>query len=380
MIRQATQPDTEIAPGPEFDNLLRIGELAAEEVWRQHQALAQTPDKRRWRQWFTFRQPALRWAAAAVLLLAVIIPVYRFYRSNQPIERAMESLRQTWSQSRPLEGRVTGGFPYLPYQVTRGGDDLAPVNQNQLTAATAELAREVIDRPSPRAWHAMGRLHLLKGEFERAEELLKQALDAEPRNAQAHVDLALSLYERGVREESLPLLSQAAGHLKTATEIEPRLAEAWFNLALCHEQMMLLSQAQTDWERFLELDGSSPWAGEARARLQKLRGRSRLVTPESSTVADELLAAEAAGDEAKIRQLLAEKFSEVTTVAWGRFLDEYLKAIGAGNQSEASKYRRILQRLAELIRDGKNDHYYVDQFAFVSRSDTARLNQIRQLR
>src|SRR5262249_15150164 len=153
-----------------------------------------------------------------------------------------------------------GDFPYLPYLVTRSEETKVSVNQAQLRAATAELAREVADRPTPRARHALGRLLLLKEEFAPAEEQLKLVINEEPENAAAHVDLASVYYERGVREQSVPLLAQAADLLKTATDKSSKLAEAWFNLALCHEQMMLPTQAQADWKKYLELDSSSPWA------------------------------------------------------------------------------------------------------------------------
>ena len=80
MIRQATQPDAAIADSPEFDHLLRLSDQAAQNVWVQQQtpvsSVTQPVEETNW--WERFRRPALRWAAAAVLLLAIVIPVYRF--------------------------------------------------------------------------------------------------------------------------------------------------------------------------------------------------------------------------------------------------------------------------------------------------------------
>ncbi len=384
MIRQATQSEAISADDPEFGRLLRLGERVAEEVWLRQQTVAQpvaqTVDKPRWREWFTFRRPALRWAAAAVLLLAVVIPVYRFYQSQQPVERAMGSLRRVWTQSRPLEARVTGGFPYLPYQVTRSGGASAPVNQGQLLAATAELAREVADRPTPRSRHALGRLHLLKEEFAQAEEQLKLVVKEEPQNSLAQVDLASVYYERGVREESPPLLFQAAEHLTKATENSPKLAEAWFNLALCHEKMLLFTQAKADWEQYLKLDADSQWADEARDRLQKLRERAVLREPQPDKVAEELRSAVAEKNETTLRRLFDEHYTEVTDLIAGRFMDEYLTAAIARNQPEAAQRHQLLKHLAELIRDSREDHYFVDLLRFVESSPPARLEKIHAIR
>ncbi|MGH9803361.1 MAG: tetratricopeptide repeat protein, partial [Blastocatellia bacterium] len=321
-------------------------------------------------------QPAFRLAAAAVLLMAVGIPGYLYWQNNQPVNRSMASLRQAWDRNRPIEARVTGDFPYLPYMVTRGAGDTVSVNEAQLLAATADLAREVADRPTPRAKHALGRLHLLKEEFDKAEKLLKEVIAEEPKNAQAHVDLASVYYERGVRAESVQSFFQAAEHLKTATEISPKLAEAWFNLALCHEQMKLTSQAITDWERYLALDSASPWANEARDHLQKLRERSQMTTPQPSKLADELLAAEAAGDESKILNSLADNFTEVSTAAWDRLLDDYLEAHSSGNRSKADQLSRLLAHLSRLIRATKEDAYFVDQFNFVKALNALRVEKV----
>lgn len=415
MISQSMQPDDELAQSAEFQEMLRIGEQAAMRAWEDQQKSVapepepeQKPHPPKPEPWFKrlipvrqpsprhaevlvssgqvalplqiWQQPVLRFATVALLLMAASIPGYLYWQSNQPVNRGMASLRQAWDRNRPIETRVTGDFPYLPYMVTRGPGDTVPVNDAQLLAATADLAREVADHPSPRAKHALGRLHLLKEEFDRAEPLLKEVIAAEPQNAQAHVDLASVYYERGVRDESLQLLAKAADHLKTATEASPILAEAWFNLALCHEQMKQDLQAIADWERFLELDSVSKWADEARERLQRLRKQVQLFTPESSKAADDLLAAEAAGDEARIRQLLTEKFSEVSSIAWGRLLDEYLTATGGGDQLEAAKYLRLLQRLAALIRDDKKDHYFTDQLDFITHSNPIRLQKICLIR
>lgn len=399
MIRQATQPDAAITAGPEFDHLLRLAEQAAQDVWAQRltsapsvarpadaqpadaqTADAQTAEKPPWWEWFTLRRPAPRWAAAAVLLLAVFIPVYRFYQSDQPVERALASMRQAWPQNRPIEARITGAFPYRPYQVTRGGDASGSVNREQLLAATAELAREVADRPRPQARHALGRLHLLKAEFADAEEQLKLVIKEEPQNSLARVDLASVYYERGVREGASQLLFQAAEHLTKATESSPKLAEAWFNLALCHEKMLLFTQAKADWEQYLKLDADSQWANEARASLQKLRERSQMSAPQPSKLADELLAAEAAGDEGLIRDSLAENFTEVGTVTWDRLLDDYLAALSAGDRSKAESSGRALAHLAELIRATKDDAYFLDQFNYVRTLTAAQSGRVQEVR
>jgi CHAT domain-containing protein len=332
-----------------------------------------------WQRWFGLR-PALAWAVACVLLLSLSIPTYIAYQRNQPLERGLASLRQAWTENRPLEARVTGGFAYLPYRVTRGGSEAAPVNQYVLLTATAELARELTNRPTPQARHYMGKLHLLKGEFAQAEALLNEVIKTEPNNAQAHVDLGVSLYERAIREQSIQPLGEAVEHLNKATELAPQLAEAWFNRALCHEHLMLLTQAQADWERYLQLDANSQWAEEARRHLQKLRERAARPPVESINFADEVLAADRVGDEAKLNLLLAENFSQIAGKAWGQLLDRYLNATLTNEQATAEQMLRVLRHLAERIREGKGDHFFADQLGFLEKATAGQLRQMQSVR
>src|SRR5207253_2396455 len=78
----------------------------------------------------------------------LIWPAWFLWQRNQPVERAMVSLRSVWTVSRPLESRVTGDFPPLPYERVRGANSQTPsvpTNQDQLLAAEAELKRAVAD-------------------------------------------------------------------------------------------------------------------------------------------------------------------------------------------------------------------------------------------
>jgi hypothetical protein len=60
------------------------------------------------------------------------------------------------------------------------------------------------------------------------------------------------------------------------------LAEAWFDRALCHEQLRFFPEAASDWQRYLTLDSNSAWAEEARESLDRLR--ANLPSGETSSV------------------------------------------------------------------------------------------------
>jgi hypothetical protein len=288
LVMQSLQPDSSIDQQPEFAVLLKAGEHSVRKILREYHKTEAQPAIRKefvkgagshslWN-WLTAWFATPRRLAFATLAFAILLalPAWWIRQRNQPVERAMVSLRKSWTVNRPLEPRVTGEFPPLPYERVRSATNLpapapAPTDKDHLLAAEAELKRAVADHGTPKARHALARLHLLKLELDLAEEQLQEVLKAEPNNAAAHVDMAALYYERGAAEQSFPVLMRAAQESEKATALAPTLPEAWFNLALIHERMLLMTEAQKDWERYLELDATSKWAEEARARLRKLR-------------------------------------------------------------------------------------------------------------
>ncbi len=75
--------------------------------------------------------------------------------------------------------------------------------------------------------------------------------------------------------------------------------------------MNLFRQAESDWGQYLKLDGDSNWAEEARDHLEKLRERATRLEKLEQTVQAEFKAAESAGDEMKMRELVTAHFVPV---------------------------------------------------------------------
>ncbi len=324
-------------------------------------------------------------AATVVITLALISYFTPFGRSlllvSSPAERGLEAARRAYRNSRSLEARVTGGFAYQPFKEKRSPAETIDIDQDQLRYALSELTRAVASRPTATARHNLGRLYLLLGESDRAEEQLTLALKDEPRNAKLHADLAVLYYERSKYADPLPLLTKAIEHDQAAIELDPELAEAWFNRALCYERMALLTEAQASWERYLELDADSPWATEARERLKKLRARIDQSANLDEHTQAQFLAAEAAGDEETMRHLISEQFVVLYDFATGRLFDEYLAAASTGETARAGERLKTLTRIAQLAKE-KGDHFIADMVEFAARGSPAikkRLQEIRHL-
>ena len=125
--------------------------------------------------------------ALAVLIVAVSAGVWWIINRQSPVDRGLVALNEAFAAQRPVQSRVTG-MEYARYSVTRG--DQATVNENALNRSTGILLIALDESPSAQTHHAVGRLYLLKENFERAITEFEEALKTEPNNPQLHSDLA----------------------------------------------------------------------------------------------------------------------------------------------------------------------------------------------
>ncbi|MEP7338215.1 MAG: CHAT domain-containing protein [Acidobacteriota bacterium] len=336
-----------------------------------HQAFSPQPDQQRFLDLLIGFIYPKRYQLAAALLVIIAIAggsYYWYARTHSTLQNTMAALNSSYKFSRPLEARVTGGFTYQPYQRKRGNADDADVNRDQINYALAELTRTVASHPTPETRHALGRLYLLLGKFDDAEQQMKSALEDSPRNAGIHTDLAALYYERSKYAEPLPLLSLAVQHYKDAIEIDPELAEAWFNRALCYEQMKAFNQASADWERYLQIDAKSSWATEAREHLKKLKARADKSLDTSKNTKLALEKAAKTNDEAGLRQLVSQNFVAVKQFSTGSLFDNYLNEAVSSNEQSAEVHLKTIRLIGRLTSEIKKDEYLNDLASFASRA------------
>lgn len=319
----------------------------------------------------------------AVLLLIAALAAGLFYwraASDSPLHTSILAMKRSYRFSRPLEARVTGGFAYQPYERKRGDAITPDVDRDQINYALAELTRAVASHPTADTRHALGRLYLLLGEFDKAEEQMISALKDSSGNARLHTDLAALYYERSKYADAAALLLKAVEHYDSAISIEPSLAEAWFNRALCYEQMSLFNQASKDWEKYLSLDPNSSWAKEARERLKKIQARSLQSNKTSKSIKLALEKAAELKDEAALHNLVDQNFVAVKEFGTGQIFDQYLSATTTDNGPLAELYLQRLKLIAELLSKVKGDAYLKDLTDFASRASPNVLSGIQGVR
>ncbi len=202
---------------------------------------------RNYRKWFVGMG-----AIAASLVIGVLTVNYVFQQSvpNSAAE-IVDSLLS--SQERPFEARISGQ-PFQPLRQTRGVEEPG--------VAYGPLAGEMT-RLSANG-HDMGRFYLLQRDFDRALAYLQVAEQEVGAGSDVHNDLGVAYLEKAGQDQ----IAKAGDEFRHALELDPGFAPAAFNMAIFYERSGRPSEAETQWERFLQLDQGSSWTDEARSRLE----------------------------------------------------------------------------------------------------------------
>ncbi len=208
-----------------------------------------------------------RSAASIIALLVLSTLVWMWFARGPNLDEGMRALKRAYAKQRPLEARLTGGFPYAPYIVHRGQEP-DELDQAALTLAQGTFMKALARKETPEAHHAMGRFYLLKHDYEAALRHFKSALQKDPDNAHLESDIGVAYLQKAQSESSPLAFERAIQHFSRALELEPTLLEALFDRALCYQKMGRFSEARADWMKYLEQDATSPWASEVRHYLR----------------------------------------------------------------------------------------------------------------
>jgi CHAT domain-containing protein len=211
--------------------------------------------------------------------------------------------------------------------------------------------------------HGIGVWRLVMGHADDAVADLRDAAQREPSNARVLNDLAVGLTELAEARDDPSTLIDAFTAADSAVRLDASLPEAQFTLAMLLEQLYLPSEAIAAWTRYLELDGKSPWADEARASLAKLAPRD----DQSGKARERLRTAASTSDLQTIAAIVAAYPSETRLEiqdqlgAWGR-------AIVAGDTARGRSFLDHSRALAEPLRTTTGDALMSDAVAAIDRA------------
>ncbi|MBV8520125.1 MAG: CHAT domain-containing protein [Acidobacteria bacterium] len=313
------------------------------------------------------------WMAATAALLAAIaaLYVYRFLpgrSGSADIAKLIAAADDL--ESRPIEGRLSGGFSYKEYNHMRGGEggqdgsDKGDEHRWALMAAAADIRHAADAHATPKNLHAVGVAELLLGDPRAAVTTLEKALTRETHQSSISAaitasqdatllnDLSAAYSARALYTRARTDDLAAAECVQRAWNLEHSPPIAW-NRALALTAVGLQEDAKVAWADYLRLDPQSPWATEARQKLSDLNEP----TSSSSWDGGALLArAIARSDAAAIARLVAEHPRQMRDAAEARIVDGADSDDFALRTAAATFERRgdafLAAALADLRRNG----------------------------
>lgn len=327
----------------------------------------------------------LRFAATAIVMLGLALGIWRVFCWPSEVDKGTAALARAYGAERPIEARVSG-LRYAPIANTRG--ESAKVDEISLTLAERILLGEVAAHPGPKAHHALGRYYLTQQKFDKAIDQMRMAATDDQQNAQLQSDLGAALLAKGSADRwkpesgvSLEDFARSLEHINKALSLDDSLLEARFNLALCHQYMLLNQQAREDWQKYLEHDANSSWAEEARRNLNELKEQKRKTSQSKEQVLQQLLNACENRQAETAWKLVIENTEAITgRLAWwqllGAFSDSTVNALPA--KSEDDRILNALKYVGELAQQKTGDGYVSALARFYETSSPGRQSVLLQ--
>ncbi|HTE46189.1 MAG TPA: hypothetical protein VK636_13140, partial [Gemmatimonadaceae bacterium] len=316
-------------------------------------------------------------ALLAVLVIGAAAAVRIFYPTADAADaKSLRKLAGIVGDHRPTRARLSNGFAFAPCQADSSAERLVrglvcegpPPTSWTSAGSLREFAASMRSdgqsaSASPKA-HGVGVWHLVMGKSDDAVADLREAARRTPTNARVLNDLAVGLTALAQRHDDPSALIDAFVAADSAVRLDSSLPEAQFTLAVLLEQLYLRTDAVAAWTRYLELDGSSPWAAEARANLTRLK---RPVTGWEKAH-ERLVKAASTSDRETIQSLVAAYPSKTRVViedqlgAWGA-------AIVAGDTAKGRTLLDFARALAEPLKVASGDALLFDAVAAIDRAN-----------
>jgi CHAT domain-containing protein len=321
-----------------------------------------------WERWFgswrllvmrTFT-PAWRLAVWAALLLAGGVATWQVFLYQSLADKARIALQASFNES-PIEGRIAG-FKWPPHRATLGGQSRA-ADEILLDRANALSQEAVAASGNADSHRALGQYYLAIRELDKAIRELEKALESDPKNAELNSDLGAAYLERAraaqekagrdkgpeAKDTSLQDFDQCLKHLKEALKLDGSLLPGLFNIALCHEYMSLLPQAEANWQEYLKHDSNSAWAAEARNHIEEIENQKRKNSRSNRDLLQEFREAYLGNDRQTAWKLVSQNRELITgRIVWWQLLDDFFDLIETGKVAEADERLREMEYVGNL--------------------------------
>lgn len=307
------------------------------------------PDETSRRRWFAF---ALAFAVAITMLLLVKV---RLLPPQQPLSPLFAVAQQ--------EGTLLGRIDGLPAPgITRGSG----TTQLKLAVAAERVLEQTSGKADAVSRDAAGVASLVVGQVDEAVGFLQKSVEGAPVPARNWSDFSAALLQRGQHDDNPEDTAAALGAADRALRIDPALGSARFNRALALELLHLNEAAREAWQRYLDVDGGSSWATDARRRLVDLERPTR---EEEWRQEMPRLAAAAAADDGKTVARLVAAFPQQAR-SWGEteFLNDWAVAVLHGDDALAAAKSQLARAIGVALAETNGERLLRDAAACVDAS------------
>jgi tetratricopeptide (TPR) repeat protein len=184
--------------------------------------------------------------------------IAKFNRLDADRVRSGQTLRipLTPDEQAALTRRQSARGPY--------NEGLAQVEGGRYLDAVLSFQRAIeLDPAFGAAHYNLGVTFQRLESYDKAESAYRDAVRCDPGDANYKYALGATCYHQGD-------YTHAIDWFRRALEIDDRHRNAQYSLAKAYEKTAQPSRARAAWIRYLEIDGDSAWADEARSRLEQL--------------------------------------------------------------------------------------------------------------
>jgi len=316
--------------------------------------------------------PSRWWLAAAASLVTIVgavtvqqaVVIAR--RNRLPVESLVAASSRL--EYRTVEARLSGNFgrwAELHGAVRSSAETSNDPKKLKLQGAAGEVLERAESDPSAGVQHAAAIASLLIDEPRDAIERLTKLTREHPDDANAWNDLAAAHHYAAVRYGEPQEDADAYASVERALKLDPKSPEARFNRALILEKLGLLHQARDEWTKYLELDSTSEWAGEARTKRDALPTTS---TREQFTKERPELEKRAAAGDTRFVAGFPEDSRRIAELAT---LGQWAAAHTKGDAAEAERRLSIARAIGAALRAHSGEQLLSDLVATIDRASPA---------
>ena len=323
------------------------------------------------------KRPKTRWtayvaiAASLIAIVSIGFIVWRALKPATDLNDGLVALQAAYREERPIEGRLSD-FGYVPLPNQRG--ESAKVDYVQRDLAGALLIKARRDRPNSASHQAAGKYYLMVHQFPEAQKELEAAITLDPNNAKLHNDLGVLFLEEcrtqgsSAQTNQLEFCGRSLEQVQKAIDLDNNLLESLFNRAVLFQLMNSPEQAITAWKQYLEKDGSSRWAEEARKNLKQLEQEQHRVSGDGTDSFQAFLEAENHADDSTAFRVISGAYTSAGNEITNRLIDSVLKLDESHRPVDPAECWRSLSYVARLEQDQSGDRFTSDLVAYYTRA------------